>query len=240
MKSETLGIINGASLTKKQHQYLGRLIGGKTFLEWVVRQVTDCVLLNSIIVLTPTGPEGDLIQRLTPNDVEVFSSDADNTLTFLLQACERFGFKSCLLVDADWPFIDPTLIDKVIQAATTKIQCDYATFQFMNEIFSNECPYIMFPEWYSSVALLQASLEIEDEIHTQFPGAFFLDHHDKYTVEMLPTPQGFYWKSPRHTVRNEEDWDNMIDLFDALHLDVLDYQKVTRLIGHHANTPNLC
>jgi len=234
MKSETLGIINGALLTEKQRHYLARRIGGKTFLEWVVRQVTDCELLSNVIVLASTGPKGDLIRKLTPVDVEVFSSDADSTLAFLLQAQEHFGFKSCISVDSDWPFIDPILIDKVIQGAKVKTRCDYATFQFMNDIFSSESPYILFPEWYSSDALLQASHEVENETHSQFPGTFFLDNHDKYAVEMLPTPENFHWKSPRHTVRNEEDWDEVVDLFDALHLDVFDYRKVASLIDNHA------
>ncbi len=59
----TLGIVKGALLTERQRHHLARRLEGKSVLEWVVRQVTDCELLSGVVVLADEGSEGDTVPR---------------------------------------------------------------------------------------------------------------------------------------------------------------------------------
>ncbi len=231
----TLGIVKGALLTNRQRLHLSRRLDGKSVLEWVVRQVTDCELLSGVVVLADEGVEGDDVRELAPIDVPVFSCDAQDTVTLLGRALERFPLESFVFIGADWPFIDPTLIDQLVRAADLEPHCDYAAYQFTNEIFSPGRPYGLFPEWYRSETIRSLAEKNLDPVHRQLPGSYFLDNQKQYTVELLPVPAGLdQQENIRSTFADEADWDVILDIHDALELDALDCHRVGSLLGARA------
>ncbi|GHT41232.1 hypothetical protein FACS189443_2730 [Planctomycetales bacterium] len=227
----TLGIVKGMLLTKKQRHHVARRLEGKSVLEWVVRQMTDSELLDGVVVVADEGPEGDYIRRLSPIDVPVFSTSAKDTATAVQQTLEHFSAEGCVLIGCDWPFLDPTLIDRLVRTARKCEGCDYAAYQFMNEVFSAGRPYGLFPEYYRSASIRKLASKTNDPIHRQLPGTFFADNAQKYKVELLPIPAGLdQIEDVRFTFDDEEDWDNILELHNALNLDVLDCQKVGDLL----------
>lgn len=232
---KTLGIVKGALLTEKQRHHLARRLEGKSVLEWVVRQMTDCELLSGVVVLADKGPDGELVRKLTPLDVPVFSSAADDTISLLLETQEHFPMDSFVFIGSDWPFLDPTIIDQLVRTADSETGCDYAAYQFMNEIFSAGRPYGLFPEWYRTETLRKVAQKIDDPIHRQLPGTFFLDNQGSYNVELLPVPAGLDQGEVRFTFDDEADWDNILDLHDALDLEVLDCTKLGSLLGNRTH-----
>jgi spore coat polysaccharide biosynthesis protein SpsF (cytidylyltransferase family) len=229
---KTLGIVKGALLTEKQRHHVARRLDGKSVLEWVVRQMTDCEQLNGVVVLADAGSSGEMVRQLSPIDVPVFSPPVDNTLALLQQTLEHFPADACVFIGADWPFLDPTLIDQLVRTAQRESNCDYAAYQSMNEIFSAGRPYGLFPEWYRSNAIHKIANRIDDAIHRQLPGTFFLDNRNKFNILQLPVPAGLdHQNNVRFTFDDEADWDNILELHDALNLDVLDCQKIGNLLS---------
>ena len=228
---KTLGIVKGALLTNKQRRHLDRCLEGKSVLEWVVRQMTDCELLSGVVVLADAGEEGDVVRLLTPNDVPVFPVDAPDTLGVLLQVFDRFPVESCVFIGSDWPFIDPTLIDQLIRAAELEKNCDYAAYQFTNDVFSVGRPYGLFPEWYRADTLRKAARKLDDPVHRQLPGSFFLDNQARYVVELLPAPAGLDRGDLRFSLDDEADWENIAALHEAIGLEVLDSRKMSILLS---------
>lgn len=229
---KTLGIVKGALLTEKQKHYLARRLEGKSVLEWVVRQMTDCELLHGVVVVADEGNEGDLVRELTPIDVPVLSLATEDTASLLCRTLERFPMESCVFIGADWPFLDPNLIDQLVRTADLETDCDYAAYQFTNEIFSVGRPYGLFPEWYRSETLRKVVKKIDDPVHSQLPGSYFLDNQQQYKVELLPVPAGLDQQNDvRFTLDDESDWDDIIELHDALDLEVLDCEKIGSLLG---------
>ncbi len=229
---KTLGIVKGALLTDKQKHHLARRLEGKSVLEWVVRQMTDCELLSGVVVLADAGNRGDLVRDLTPSDVPVFSADAEDTVSLLVQVLDRFAVESCVFIGSDWPFLDSTLIDQLVRSAEREANCDYAAYQFMNEIFSVGRPYGLFPEWYRANALRKIAHKLTDPIHRQLPGTYFLDNQKTHTVELLPAPPGLDRDDLRFACEDEEDWDNIVELHDAMGLEVLDSHKMSSFLGN--------
>ncbi|MDR2441338.1 MAG: NTP transferase domain-containing protein [Planctomycetaceae bacterium] len=229
---KTIGIVKGTLLTEKQRRHVARRLEGKSVLEWVVRQMTDCELLNGVVVLAEEGINGDIVRQLTPIDVPVFSSASRDTLSLLQQTLEHFPVDACVFIGADWPFLDPTLIDQLVHTAELEPNCDYAAYQFTNEIFSAGRPYGLFPEWYRSQTIRKIATRIDDQIHRQLPGTFFLDNQKKFNVELLPVPASLDRQNNiRFTFDTEADWDTILELHEALALEVLDYKKIGSLIG---------
>jgi len=227
----TLGIVKGALLTDRQRHHVARHLEGKSVLEWVVRQMTDSELLNGVVVVAEEGPRGDLVRKLSPFDVPVYSTKAQDTATAVQDILEHFSAEACVLIGADWPFLDSELIDRLIRTARKTENCDYAAYQFMNEVFSAGRPYGLFPEWYRSSSIRKLASKSSDPIHRQMPGTFFLDNKDTYRVAMLHVPAGLdRVEEMKFTFDDEDDWDNILELHSALDLEVLDCRKVGSLL----------
>lgn len=236
---QTLGIVKGALLTAKQRHHLTRRINGKSVFEWVVRQMTECERLDGVVVLADDGPNGDLVRSLAPVDVPVHSSKTQDTMGLLLDVLNKFAAKSCLFIGTDWPFLDPVVLDQIVRAAEQENGCDYAAFQFTNDVFSAGRPYGLFPEWYRAASIMKAATVVTDTIHRQLPGSYFLDNQNKFVVELLPVPAGLDQENVRFSFDNEEDWDNLLEIHDALKLDVLDCRNLSRLFSTYLTRKNL-
>ena len=227
----TLGIVKGALLTEKQRRHVTRRLEGKSVLEWVVRQMTDSELLNGVVVVAEEGSRGDLVRALSPIDVPIHSTKAQDTATAVQDTLEHFSAEACVLIGADWPFLDSELIDRLIRTARRTENCDYAAYQFMNEIFSAGRPYGLIPEWYRSSSIRKLAAKSNDPIHRQMPGTFFLDNKNTYRVTTLQIPAGLdRVEDMKFTFDDEEDWDNILELHGALDLEVLDCRKVGSLL----------
>jgi len=227
----TLGIVKGMLLTDRQRHHLARRLEGKSVLEWVVRQMTDSELLNGVVVIAEEGPRGDLVRKLSPVDVPVYSTKAQDTATAVQDTLEHFSAEACVLIGADWPFLDSELIDRLVRTARRTENCDYAAYQFMNEVFSAGRPYGLFPEWYRSSSVRKLASKSDDPIHRQMPGTFFLDNKDVYRIAALQVPAGLdRVEEMKFTFDDEDDWDNILDLHNALDLEVLDCTKVGSLL----------
>ena len=226
-----LGIVKGMLLTDRQRHHLARRLEGKSVLEWVVRQMTDSELLNGVVVVADEGPQGDLVRKLSPFDVPVYSTKAQDTATSVQDTLEHFSAESCVLIGADWPFLDSELVDRLVRTARQIENCDYAVYQFTNEIFSAGRPYGLFPEWYRSSSIRKLASKSDDPIHRQMPGTFFLDNQEVYRVATLQIPAGLdRVEEMKFTFDDEEDWDNILELHNALDLEVLDCRKVGSLL----------
>lgn len=230
---KTLGIVKGVLLTERQRHHLARRLDGKSVLEWVVRQMTDCLRLDGVVVLTDSGENGAIVRPLVPVDVPVYASDAPDTLGCLAGTLEKFPAESCVFIGADWPFIDPTIIDQLVRTAEMEKNCDYAAYQFVNECFSAGRPYGLFPEWYRASTIAKINRKTNDPIHRQLPGTYFLDNQSRFHVELLPAPCGLDRFDVRLTVCDGEDWDTILDIHSALQMDAFDANKVSDFFEHH-------
>ena len=231
--SKTLGIVKGTLLTEKQRRHLSRRLAGKSVLEWVVRQLTDCQLLDQVIVLTDKTENHEVVRRLTPTDIPVFASEKETTVSCLVDVLEHHPADSCVFIGADWPFLDPMLVDQLIRTAVeATAPCDYAAYQFMNEYFSAGRPFGLFPEWYRAISLLIAVEQAEDEVHRQLPGCFFLDHQASFEVELLPAPTGLDRIDIRFICDQEDDWENILAIHDALGTEDFNWRKLSNLLHY--------
>ena len=227
----TLGIINGLLATDRQRRQAGRNLSGKPVLEWVARQMTDSCRLNGVIVLTDDSEENAFIQVLTPLDIPVFVSKINEPLAAVLQALEQYNAESCVLIGMDWPLIDPTIVDRLIRSAENAT-CDYAAYQFECSCFAMGKPFGMFPEWYRTKTLYRAARKAADPLHRLFPGLYFIENKDRYDVELLPAPAELDKDDVRLTVEDEEDWEHVVQIFDAIrsHDDDINWKRISHLL----------
>ncbi|MGL4942661.1 MAG: NTP transferase domain-containing protein [Thermoguttaceae bacterium] len=234
MKSgRILGVVKGVLLTERQRTSLQRRIDGRSVLEWVIRQVSDAEQLDGVVLLTDSDYDAEVVRRFAPSDVPVAIADAMDTLSCLRHVVDQFPADSYVFLGADWPFVDPAIIDQLVSASRRDAEYHYVAFRFANECFSIHRPFGLFPEWYSAAAIRSAHTHALDKVHRNLPGTFFIDNAADYRIEMLPAPLLLDRLDTRLTVATEEDWENAMMLHEAMGNDVCDLAKVSVVLKEH-------
>ena len=94
-------------------------LGGKPMLQRVVDRVALSRLVSQIVVATSSDPSDDPIERhCLENNIACHRGSLHDVLDRFETAAERYNADLIVRVTADCPFIDPTVIDQVIQLIT--------------------------------------------------------------------------------------------------------------------------
>ena len=226
---KTLCIIDGLLTTDRQRRNASRLLGGKTVLDWVVRQMTDSMRLDGVVVMTDHSEENMFVKMMTPLDVPVLMTNAADTLSALSKTLESFQAEHCVYIGLDWPLIDSHLIDRLIIAAESNPSGQYAAYQFDNDARRGR-PLGMFAEWYDVKALHRANRKATDPMHREYPGLYFLERAEKDALTLIPAPDPFYEHDLCPTLESEEDWENITMIFESIDADNIHWRRIAELL----------
>ncbi|MDR3110395.1 MAG: NTP transferase domain-containing protein [Planctomycetaceae bacterium] len=232
---KTLGIVKGAHLTERQIQHLNRRLGGRSFLDWVVRQLKSCYQISDVVVTTDRSIGGETIRRLIPGDVESYVSNGEDSLACVVDTLKKFQAESCVFIGADWPFLDPIVVDELVRAATQDPNCDYAAYQFVNETFGNDRNYGLFPEYYRTKTLLDINPATKDPLYRSLLGTLFLENQRKYKIELLPAPWWLDYGKIRTIVSGEAGWEVLVTIYETLKDSerCCNIEQVSKLLQNH-------
>jgi len=229
---ETLGIVEACFTSSRARIKAARKLGTKSVLEWIIRRMTDCEQLDGVIVVTNNEPENHIVKELSPLDVPVFVSRRDDTLGSLAAALEEFDCESVVCMSAERPFLDPSLVDRLICAARANPDCDYLSYASRDGRPAVLSPIGLFAEWFRKdslrLAAKKAKLPAERDNVTQFVCA----HPERFRIRLLPAPAEIDREDFRLTVDIEEDWENALAIFEALGPEELDWQRIAHLLDH--------
>ena len=226
---KTLGIIDGLLTTDRQRRNASRSLGGKTIIEWVARQMTDSLRLDGVVVMTDHSEENMFVKMMTPLDVPVVMTKANDTLSALSKTQESFQSEHCVYIGLDWPLIDSILIDRLIVAAESNPNGHYAAFQFDNDPRRGR-PHGMFAEWYDVKALHRANCKAKDPIHREYPGLYFLEQAEKEVLTLIPAPEPFDEHDFCPPLDSEDDWENITMIFESIDAANIHWQHIAELL----------
>ena len=98
-----------------------------TTLDYVINQLKHSKLLGKIIIATTNLEEDDVIVDFAKkNKIECFRGETDDVLDRYYNCAEKFSLDTIVRITSDEPFIDPTIVDQIINNFQ-KIGCDYAS-----------------------------------------------------------------------------------------------------------------
>ena len=69
------------------------------------------------------------------------------------------------------------------------------------------------------------------------PARFFYSHREIFSVKKIPVPAKLDRDDLRLAIRDEEDWENVEMILEALGPESLDWQYITSLLDRH---PTVC
>ena len=180
--------------------------GDTTVIRYMLERVEQSKLIDFTIVATSINQENDvLVDHLA--DYETYRGDEDNVLSRFCELAEWCRPNLVVRLTADCPFIDPQLIDEVIQQ-TIEAKADYG---------SNVNP-ATYPDGIDVEVFTFEALETAAQ---QATTQYDLEHVTPYIWQHAQNPvnkqNDVNYRHIRWTLDTQEDYENltnMVELFD--------------------------
>jgi spore coat polysaccharide biosynthesis protein SpsF len=206
-----------------------RRFADHSLLEWVVRRVTESLLLDQVAVVTETS-QGEAVQQLAPPDAAVFVSKQPDALARFAAATRHYEADHVVRIPLSSPFVDPELIDRLICTAHAHSGCDYVGYAAHRGGPSVLARLGVFAEWVRAEAILKAEHEATRGADRTEVTSFVYSHPEIFQLRLIPIPSQLDRDDLRLAVRTDEDWDNAQIIFDALGREAIHWQRIAELL----------
>jgi spore coat polysaccharide biosynthesis protein SpsF len=206
-----------------------RRFGGKSLLEWVVRRVSDAERLGGIVVLAGDDPLSHQLCEHCPPDARVLHAKAPDALGRFAEAARALPCDGIVRLNVSHPFVDPDLIDCLVSAAEGS-ECDYASFSFSDGRPVMESKLGVFAEWCRADAILRADRLATSAADRSEATRFLYSRPELFLLKMIAVPPRLDRDDLRLAIHDEEDWEELQTIFDALGPELLDWQYIASLL----------
>jgi spore coat polysaccharide biosynthesis protein SpsF len=206
-----------------------RRFGGKSLLEWVVRRVSDAESIRGIAVVAGNDSLAKRLCESCPPDARVFHCEAPDALGRLAEAVRKLPCKAVVRLNVSHPFVDPDLIDRLVGAACTS-GCDYASYSFSDGRPVVQSKLGVFAEWCHVDAVLRADRLATSAADRAETTRFIYSRPDLFSQKIIAVPPQLDRDDLRLAIHDEEDWEELQLILDALGPESLDWQYITALL----------
>lgn len=224
-----LGIVQPRPSADGSTAGLQRKLGGKSLLEWAVRQATDCQRLDQVVVAALPGAEAEIISRLVPRDVPVLIGSQPDRLRCFAEALAAYPAHGIVRIVADNPYTDPVLIDRLVKSADENPNCDYISFCARDGRPAILSSIGVFGEWCGADALRKADRDARTADDRDAVTRYLFSHPEKFQVRLIPAPTELDRDNVYLTVNREEDWERAQAMIDVFGPEALDWRRIAAL-----------
>jgi len=200
---------------------------GLSLLEWCVRRLSESTVLDQTIV---TGLPSYLPQIRSASlcDARWMPSLQNDPLHRAYEIAERMQAKWLVLVSPTCPFLDPSLLDRLIVSAWNRPEADYVGFMASKHPRYNLSRLGLVGEVCTRNALQQA---LEHKLDTSVEIAnVFRTHPNLFQMRFVPLPEGLDRSDLRFALETADDWEQAYSFVEAAG-DDLSWQRLVQLAG---------
>lgn len=203
---------------------------GKPMLQHIVERVQNSKYIDHVMVATTVKEEDKVVKELCERiQTDCYRGSENDVLDRYFQAASKYKPKNVIRITADCPFIDPTIIDQIIQIHETG-EYDY-TSNTLVETYPDGLDTEVFKFSALEKAWKEANLASEREHVT--PYIKFKGQFKRYSVERSPSLADKRW-----TVDTEMDFVVVTQVYNALYdeakmflmADILDFLETNQQI----------
>jgi len=227
----TLGIVEvgGSHARTTSVELASRRLGGKPLVEWVVRRVTESLLLDRVIVVADAATE-QMVRAYTPCDISVFVGRQPDMLGRIAAAARQYDAHQLVRVGLDNPFVDPALIDRLVCTANSHPGCEYIGYYSHDGRPAAQSRMGIFAEWARSDAIFKAESLATSEADRRSVTRYLYSHPELFQLRLIPVPPRLDREDVRLSIGGEQDWENAQMILDALGPDHLAWQEIAGLL----------
>ena len=208
-----------------------RTFNGLSLLEWCVRRLSESTMLDQTII---TGLPSYLpqIQSSSLCGAKWMPSLANDPLHRAYEIAERTQATWLVLVTPSCPFLDPSLLDRLITSAWNRPEADYVGFMASKHPRFNLSRLGLVAEVCTQKALQQA---LERKLDSSVEIAnIFRSHPNHFQMRLVPLPERLDRSDLRFALETAEDWEQAYSFVEAAGED-LTWQRLVQLAGPGAN-----
>ena len=150
----------------------------KTVLDFVIKQLQNCKLVDKIIVATTTLEDDDKIANFSKDlGIDCFRGSSDNVLDRYYQCAKEYSVSIIVRIPSDKPLIDPEIVDNVVNVFRNN-SYDYITNFLSNPTFPSGTEVEIFSINALKKAWKKAKLPSEKEHVTPY----FANHEGEFKI----------------------------------------------------------
>ncbi|MBL8828928.1 MAG: hypothetical protein JNM18_18250 [Planctomycetaceae bacterium] len=166
--------------------------GTRSCVSLVVRQATDSLCLDRVVVIAPASDDPARQQSLrdvVPAEVPIFTTSAPDALARLNEAAQAYDATGVIRVDGTQMLVDPAFIDRLLAASHEERSADYIGYideagRYLAESVS------LLPEWCHAAALDRADREAFRAQDRESATRYLRHHVQRFRLMTLPvTPR---------------------------------------------------
>lgn len=206
-----------------------RRFGGKSLLDWVIRRASDAQTIRGIAVVAGHDSLAKKLCENCPPDARIFHCEAPDALGRLAEAVRQLPCQAVVRLNVSHPFVDPQLVDRLVTAAANSA-CDYASYAFDDGRPVVQSKLGVFAEWCHVDAILRADRIATSPADRAEATRFIYTRPDLFSLKMLEVPPQLNRDDLRLAIHDEEDWEELQLILDALGPESLDWQYITSLL----------
>ena len=234
--SQTIGIVDVSALSFSCNidpaEYQPSC-ADRAFLAQVVRRATESVRLERVVVLFPNNDRLDDFAASIPNDVEIYTSLAPDALSKLADVVDRFEADSMLRVRADALYVDPIMIDQLVEVGHASRATDYVTF-CNSDGQPAICPEMgVLAEWCTTRAVVDADARCVATDDRRLGTHYIFSNPQDYNLRMIPLPPELDRQDLGLFCRHLTQFEDLEDLADAFGWDTIDWREMVRWSHRH-------
>ena len=119
MEKKIVAIIQARLTSTRFPKKIFQKIGGKALIEILINRVKRSKKINNIVLAIPNNRENLLIKKKIKN-VNIFLGSENDVLDRYYKVAKKYGASTIVRICGDCPFIDPTIIDKILNLQNKK------------------------------------------------------------------------------------------------------------------------
>lgn len=227
-----IGVIDLVSDDSCKPHVQNRRLGGKSLLEWVVRRAGEAARLDSVIVIADESSDERQLRRHLPANVPIIHQADADPLGRLCTVIDRYPSYGLIRLNAANPFVDATLVDRLVATADQHPTCDYISYYSPQGRLLVLSALGVFAEWCRADALRTADRLAKSPDDRSQAMRYLYSHPERFVSRLLPVPEPLDRADLRLTVEHVEDWEHLETIFDALGHDRLDWQQIAGFLEH--------
>lgn len=186
-----------------------RQLCGKPMLQHIVERVQKSKYVDHIMVATTVKEEDDEIENMCRRmQADCYRGSENDVLDRYYQAANKYQPKNVIRITADCPFIDPTVIDQLIQIH------EAGGYDYTSNTLVETYPDGLDTEIFKFSALVKAweEADLASEREHVTPYIKFKGQFKRFSVERSPSLADKRW-----TVDTEADFEVVTQVYNALY-----------------------
>jgi spore coat polysaccharide biosynthesis protein SpsF len=178
----------------------------------MVDRVKRSKLIDGVIIATTTSKNDDaLCEYLSHESINFYRGSEENVLKRVLHAAISNDVDVIVELTGDCPLVDPTIIDRSIQAYMS-YDADYVA----NTTITNTYPRGSDVQVFSTSTLKEVALLTSDPDDLENVSLFIYRNPEKYKLVEFPPPSFEIPQDTRFTLDYREDLDVILSILDEL------------------------